>query len=87
MKINEVNLGENKESRKKVIENHLDQQVIIQDATFGWAHATLKRREDSDFFPTQHDKETYDVTYLSGMRKERTFHYDNLKTMLVLTEI
>ena len=87
MKIREIQLGEDVESKKEAINTHLGKEAILQDATFGWVHVIINKPYEVIIFPTQREKETYSVKYLSGEGRNRDFYYNNLETMLVISAI
>ncbi|MFH1238286.1 MAG: hypothetical protein ABIH79_02010 [archaeon] len=75
MILEEITLGKDVDSKRKVIQDNRGKQVIINDLHENWAHGVISW---SGF-----DNEVYQM-YIADGRGERQLHYHDLNQLLVL---
>jgi hypothetical protein len=76
MKVREVQIGGDNESKRDAIQNNLGKQVLLCDEHNLWCHGTLLDGED---------KTTYHLRSVDSKEQMR-FHYHDLSQLLVLRD-
>jgi len=75
MRVEEIEVGEDTESKMKVILDNLGEQVILYDSCNCWVHGFLLKKN--------YDKECYQI-YIADIRGERQLSYRDLQKLLLL---
>lgn len=76
MRLEEVDIGDKYESKRKAILDNLGKDVILRDAHESLVHVTLLREKDP---------ETYNVHFNDHRCKTKNYlHYHNLQMLIIL---
>jgi hypothetical protein len=71
----EIVLGQTEDSKRKAVQNHLGQQVILNDDQNGWCHGVLLTEGNAH--------EVYQMD-IADKRRRRQLHYHDLNQLLVI---
>jgi hypothetical protein len=75
MILEEIAIGEDKESKIKAIQDNLGQQAILNDGHENWCHCMILK--------SGYDSQVYQVRIGDG-RGERQLHYHDLNKLIIL---
>jgi len=75
MRVDEIDLGEDEQSRRKAIQDNLDKQVILKDEHEFWCHCKIEG----------YGKQVYSVQIEDG-RGKIELHYHDLNQLIVLED-
>lgn len=76
MKLREIVLGEDEDSRRRAIQENFGKEVIIRDFHKEWMHGTLLDRE--------YNREVYKIE-LQGEGRQIRLHYHDLDQLLLVS--
>ncbi len=77
MRVEEIEVGEDTESKMKVILDNLGEQVILYDSCNRWVHGFLLKKNYND--------RLYQI-YIADSRGKRQLLYHDLQKLLLLKE-